>query len=45
MWIDRGFIGENFVAPFFHYSREIKFKKKKNMKKKNWTWEKDKGKN
>jgi len=32
MWIDRGFIGESFVVPFFHDSREIKLKKN-NMKK------------
>jgi len=44
MWIDRGFIGESFVVPFFHDSREIKFLKKR-IWKKNWTWEKDKGKN
>jgi len=28
MWIDRGFINESFVVPFFRDSREIKLKKK-----------------
>jgi len=41
MWIDRGFIYESFVLPFFRDSREIKLKKKYE---KNWTLEKDKGK-